>query len=291
MNSTPLLASYFTLAGDIVPLRDTGVSPFDFRDRVEAAGRAGFEGFGMFFADLPTTVDRYGYAGMRSILADNGITRLELEALIDWFADGDRGAASLPTRRLLLQSAEALGAYHVKAAGDMSGDWPIERMTESFAQLCDEAAAAGTRISIEVIAFSNLATIDRTMAVIDGAGRPNGGLLLDIWHLVRRGVSFAEVAALPGRVVHGVELNDAAAVAEGTLFEDTVFRRRFCGEGAFDIASFVAAVRATGYQGPYGCEVLNDDIRKMPLDAVARLAFQTTAAQLSAGAGQGADRD
>ena len=70
-------------------------------------------------------------------------------------------------------------------------------------------------------------------------------------------------------------------MAEGSLFEDTVFRRRFCGEGAFDIAGFVAAVRATGYQGPYGCEVLNDDIRKMPLDAVARLAFETTAVQLS----------
>jgi len=172
----------------------------------------------------------------------------------------------------------------------MSGDWPIERMTESFAQLCDEAAVAGTRISIEVIAFSNLASLDRTMAVIDGAGRPNGGLLLDIWHLVRGGVSFADVAALPGHVVHGIELNDAAAGVEGSLFEDTVFRRRFCGEGAFDIAGFVDAVRAIGYRGPYGCEVLNDDIRKMPLEAVARLAFQTTAAQLSAGSGSKAPR-
>ena len=119
----PLLASYFTFAGNIVPLRDLGPCPFDFRTRVEAAAKAGFTGFGLFFTDLPAVIDRYGYSGMRAILADNGITRLELEALIDWFADGERGAAAAESRALLLRSSEALGAYHVKAAGDLAASF------------------------------------------------------------------------------------------------------------------------------------------------------------------------
>jgi len=272
-----LLASYFTFAGNIVPLRDTGPSPFDFRDRVEAVSRAGFTGFGLFHADLPAVIARYGYEGMRAILADNGITRLELEALIDWFADGERGAVAEESRLLLLRSSEALGAYHIKAAGDLSGDWPLDRMTESFAKLCDEAAVGGSRISIEMIAFSNLESLGRTLAVVNGAGRRNGGLTLDLWHVVRGGVPYAEIAALPDDLIFAVELNDATLAVNGTLFEDTVFHRRFCGEGEFDVGGFVNAVAATGFSGPYGIEVLSDDIRRMSLDAVAHRAFRTTA--------------
>jgi sugar phosphate isomerase/epimerase len=227
----PLLASYFTFAGNTVPLRDMGPCPFDFRARVEAAAKAGFSGFGLLFTDLPAVIDRYGYPGMRAILADNGITRLELEALIDWFADGERGAAAAESREILLRSSEALGAYHIKAGGDLSSDWPIESMTESFAKLCDEAAAGGSRISIEIIAFSNIASLERALTIVNDAGRVNGGLMLD----------------------------------------------QFCGEGAFDIPAFIAAVTATGYSGPYGVEILSDKVRGMPLDVVAETAFRTTA--------------
>src|SRR6266403_735670 len=240
----PLLASYFTFAGNIVPLRDLGPCPFDFRTRVEAAAKAGFTGFGLFFADLPAVIDRYGYSGMRA---------------------------------LLLRSSEALGAYHIKAAGDLTSDWPIERMTESFAKLCDEAAAGGSRISIEIVAFSNIASLEHALTIVEDAGRVNGGLMLDLWHMVRGGIDFRQIAVLPRNLIFGVELNDAAKSPVGTLFEDTVFHRQFCGEGAFDIPAFIAAVTATGYSGPYGVEVLSDKVRRMPLDAVAETAFRTTA--------------
>ena len=276
MIQAQLLASYFTLAGDHLPLRHNGPSPVDFRDRVEAAGRAGFTGVGLFFTDLPAVIARYGYHGIRAILADNGIVRVEVEALIDWFADGERAALMAGPRALMMQAAEALGAFHIKAGGDMSGDCPMERMTESFAALCDDAALIGTRISVEMIAFSNIHTLQRATALIRAANRPNGGLMLDIWHVERGNVALAEIAALPGSMIFGVELNDSLRQVEGTLFEDTIFRRRFCGEGEFDIPGFVAAVKATGYNGPWGIELLSDEVRSMPLDALARKAFKTT---------------
>ena len=39
-----LLASYWTIAGGAMPHTDKEYSPFDFKDRVEAAARAGFKG-------------------------------------------------------------------------------------------------------------------------------------------------------------------------------------------------------------------------------------------------------
>jgi hypothetical protein len=46
-----LLASYWTISCGL-PHTDKEYSPFDFRDRVESAARAGFTGFGIWHADL-----------------------------------------------------------------------------------------------------------------------------------------------------------------------------------------------------------------------------------------------
>ncbi len=47
-----LLGSYWTLAGDAQPHTDKEYSPFDFKDRVESAAKAGFKGIGIWHADL-----------------------------------------------------------------------------------------------------------------------------------------------------------------------------------------------------------------------------------------------
>lgn len=274
--TNPLLASYFTFAGDTVPVRDVGPSPLDFVTRVEAAARAGFTGFAMCFTDLPSVVARYGYAEMRAILAINGMRHLEYEACVDWFATGARGAAAAQPRQILMDAARELGGGNIKACGDMAGDWPLESMIEGFAALCDEACLYGARVSIEMVAFSNLATPQRVLDIVTAAGRSNGGMFLDIWHVMRGHVSLLEIGALQGSMIFGVELNDAAAAITGTLFEDTISNRRFCGDGDFDVAGFMRAVKATGYWGPYGVEILSTQVRHMPIDVLAQTAFRTT---------------
>src|SRR5437870_5947692 len=49
-NNVELLASYWTICCG-VPHTDHEYSPFDFRERVESAARAGFKGFGIWHAD------------------------------------------------------------------------------------------------------------------------------------------------------------------------------------------------------------------------------------------------
>lgn len=60
---------------------------------------------------------------------------------------------------------------------------------------------------------------------------------------------------MPLPYIVGVELNDADAEPVGTLFDDTVNRRRLCGEGAFDLVGIIAALRAAGWDGPWGVEI------------------------------------
>jgi hypothetical protein len=61
----------------------------------------------------------------------------------------------------------------------------------------------------------------------------------------------ADLAEVPLQHIVGVELNDADAEPIGTLFEDTVRRRRLCGEGTFDLWGIIAALRTAGWHRPW----------------------------------------
>jgi sugar phosphate isomerase/epimerase len=73
-----------------------------------------------------------------------------------------------------------------------------------------------------------------------------------------------------------VELNDADATVVGTLFEDTVDRRRYCGEGVFDLAGIISALRTAGWSGPWGVEILSTEHRRLDVRQAAAHAAATT---------------
>ncbi|MFS0736743.1 TIM barrel protein [Sphingomonas sp. 1P06PA] len=270
-----IVASFFTIAGDLLPHDPPLVARFPIRERITAASQAGFTGMGFNFDDVADFRDHYDDATLRAMFADAGIRWIELEALIDWFADGERGAAAEIQRRQALDQAAALGVFQIKVAGDLAGDWPIDRMTEAFAGLCREAAEAGTRITIELLPFSNLDTVARGRAVVEQAGEPNGGLMFDAWHVQRGGMALAEIAALPAGMVAGIEFDDGPLAAEDAdFYSDCVYNRRLPGEGAFDLAGLVAAARQTGFDGPWGIEILSNAYRALPLQDAATRAFQ-----------------
>ncbi len=282
-HSVELLAGYWTLAGKIESFEENDKSPFDFRDRVEAAARVGYKGIGLKHADLLAVVERYGFPEMKTILEANGIKYLELEALFDWFTDGERRRQSDIVRKDLLTAAEKLGARHIKVAGNFEeGDWSVERMTQCFNDLCREASGAGTLVGLEFLPFSNIPDLATALAISAGTDTKNGGVLIDIWHVNRGGIDYKEIRRLSKEHIVSVELNDADQEPVGTLFEDTIHRRKLCGQGDFDIPGFIRAVLAAGYTGPFGVEILSEQLREQPLDIAAKETFDTTMRQFSA---------
>ncbi|HMD32336.1 MAG TPA: sugar phosphate isomerase/epimerase [Candidatus Acidoferrales bacterium] len=279
VHGTELLASYWTIAKGAQPHTEQEYSSVGFKDRVEAAARAGFTGIGIWHADLAHTLEKRTLPEMKQILDDNGIRHLELEFLTDWFLDGDRKKKSDVTRKMLMTAAEALGARHIKVGDFFRESCPMPRLAEGFASLCREAADRGTRILFELMPFAVIDTLEGAIEMVAGAGAKNGGIILDTWHVVKLGIPFEKVASMPSQFLLGVELNDGTFQAPWSLHEDTINHRRLCGEGEFDVKGFLAAVRKAGYTGPYGIEVLNQEMRSWPLDRMAVEAFRTTAAQ------------
>lgn len=274
-----LLASYWTIAGGALPHTDREYSPFDFKDRVEAAARAGFKGFGLWHADLDHILESRDLKEMKSILDDNGIEYVELEFLTDWFMDGERKRQSDIRKKSLLAAAEALAARHVKVGDFNREQCPMPRLIEAFAALCAEAGNHGTSIGFELMPFSMIDTLEESISMVEGAGAANGGIIFDLWHIVKLGIPYDAVGRIPARYLLGVELNDGTFEAPWSLHEDTINHRKLCGEGEFDIRGFIRSVQGTGYQGPWGIEVLSEELRRKPLEELTTRSFNTTMEQ------------
>jgi len=169
-----IFASYFTIAGSVLPFANNAGSPFDLASRVDAAARAGFCGLGLDTSDLRQCVERYGYTGIRKLLSDAGLDYFELEVLVNWFADGPARAASDRDRKELLRAASEIDTAQIKVIGAVGSNHELSRMVDEFGTLCDQARIAGTAINIEIYPDSNVHDLATARAIIEGAGRPNG---------------------------------------------------------------------------------------------------------------------
>jgi sugar phosphate isomerase/epimerase len=282
MAEPALIASAWTSAGDTSPMRVPATSPIPITERLAAVADAGYRGLGLIAADLALIRDSIGYPALRDLLAEHELIHLEIELIERWWLPRDAPGNTYEVRDLLFEAADALSPSYVKIGSENGPamDDPLP-LVEPLRQLANEAHAHGTRIAIEPMPFSAIATIPMGVEIVRAAGHPGTGLVIDAWHVFRAGTSLDELSAvLSAEHVFGVELNDAATEVVGTLFEDTVERRLLCGAGSFDLHGLVALLRDTGFDGPWGVEILSESFRALPLQEALKLAAESTLAVL-----------
>jgi sugar phosphate isomerase/epimerase len=274
-DSIELMNLYWTTSG-IFP--GTGeISRFDFKDRVEAAARAGFKGIGIWHTDLEHILLHRTLEEMKMILNDNGMKYVELEFLTDWFLTGARKAESDGRKRRLLEASAALQAKHIKIGDFYNTPCPMPQIIEAFAALCKEAEEYGATIGFELMASAMIDNLPDSLALVETAGAKNGGLILDIVHVVTLGITSEELSRIPLQYLVNVELNDGTM--PGSPRHDPSRARRFCGEGEFDIKGFIKCIHKLGYTGPCAVEVFSKELTRWSLEALNTQAFKTTLSQ------------
>jgi sugar phosphate isomerase/epimerase len=252
-------------------------SPESFSKRVAAVMSAGFAGIGFGLQDIVEARSVLGYDFMQSTFREYAVKYLELEFIWDWYEVGDSRRASDKVRWTLLEAAAELGARHVKVGADhQDHEWPFGGLVRDFRKLCKDAADVGTRIALEPLAFTQIKTPVDAVRLVEAAGEPAGGVLVDIWSVVRTGVPMSSLKELPVELIISTELSDGLLVPEGPLMEDSAEHRRFCGDGEFDIHGFINALSEAGYRGPWGVEMLSSGYRSLPMPIGVKRAYETT---------------
>lgn len=280
-NDVELITTCWTIAGDFLPGAGRTACPLPLEERIAAAAAAGYRGIGLWHGDLVNLLEQGGrYRDLRRMLESDGMRHIELEYVGDWFTEGERRQRADAMRQDLFAAADELGARHIKVMPPFGNEsWARQRLIDEYGRLCTEAATHGLLMPIEMIPFSNLPTLDAVLAVAAGADAANGGLLIDIWHVVRSGASYEDILRVPARYILAAELDDAELALHGDMAEDTMRHRKLCGEGEFDVPAFIDAMTRAGYRGPYGVEILSDELRRLPVAEAARRSFETARAQ------------
>jgi sugar phosphate isomerase/epimerase len=287
MGEIPLVDLYWTSAGPVEVHAGREWSTFDWRDRCANAERVGFQGLGLWHADIEHQLETRTVKQMREIFEDAGLRYLELEFLQDFWLPKDDPSRrdSDRRRRLLFDTASEFGAHHIKVGNIPGTPGELAQIIDAFGELCQDAAEnTDAKVAYEFMPFDvNIHTLEDALTLVTEAGQPNGGLAIDTWHMSKLGIEPDELRQIPPEYLAWVELSDGQHRNMEDRVEETVNHRRLPGEGEFDIPGYVEACRAVDYDGPWGVEVLSAELRQLPIEQEFDRAYETTAAQFAAG--------
>ena len=239
-------------------------------------------GSGLSLTILLRSAAASGFDALRTLISDAGLRHVEIELLERWWIPRGEAGNTYDARDLLFEAADVLAPVQIKIGSDNGPATPDPRaLAALLRELAEQAAAHGPRVAIETMPFSAIATVPMGAEVVSAANHAAAGLLIDAWHVFRAGTTLAEVrAALRPEMIFGVELDDARSEIVGTLFEDTVQNRLFCGEGSFELTGLVALLRDLGFDGPWGVEILSTSYRALPVAQALKLAAKSALAVL-----------
>lgn len=240
-----------------------------FPDRVAAAARAGFNGISL-------RADQWAQARA------SGWDAPRLKALLD--EHGMRVSEIEPLRFLrddLLEATDemvrAFNAPRVQVTPPLD-DSPID--FAAVAQWLKKAAARmpGTELALEFLPPTGMPDAPTAQRLIDMAGGlPKLGFCVDSWHVFRGG-GLASIRDIdPGRVFM-VQIDDGPMKPTvANYIADTLAYRQPCGEGEFDLMSFLKLLPDSA---PVNVEVINEELDKRAPAEVAKHLYATTLATL-----------
>jgi len=148
----------------------------------------------------------------------------------------------------------------------------IIRLTAAnIADIADMGQGYGIQFQVEGAAWTPIHSLSQCLQLIEAVDRENVGLVIDFWHLwASRETDSKELARLDKQLIYGVHLADGKRPLTGEPWVDEKRLRGFLpGDGDLPIAEWVAAVKATGFDGVVSGEILNDQLWERDLYEIA----------------------
>ena len=136
-------------------------------------------------------------------------------------------------------------------------------MRDLLVRCADILNGAGARLAVEFLPYSCVATVADAYELCEMVGWDAAGLLVDSWHTIVNNQLDA-LASLTADDIAMVQYSDGIIPAPANVRDGSRNHRRLPGHGDLDLAGFVAAVIATGYEGLISPEVLSAEVRAAP---------------------------
>lgn len=247
-------------------------------DRLAPARAAGFTGVSL----LPGDIDGLKSQGwdrpdIARRIADEGLAVAEVDC-IGWWLPSHRGLPSADSMAALVRAltpervvpmAAAIGARSISVVEVCGISFSLDEGAEAFARICDLARDHGLLVHLEFVPFGGIPDLAAAWRLVEAAGRANGGLTIDSWHLFRSGSTLEQLGHIPGERIFSVQINDAPETPQPDLLEETITRRLLPNEGSFDLTGLVRTLDRIGSIAPIGVEVFSTALAGMPMEVLA----------------------
>ena len=134
----------------------------------------------------------------------------------------------------------------------------IELTGRNIARICDIGAKYGVRFQLEPVGWSPINSLRLTKKLIDRVDRDNFGTVIDFFNLFVGGETTPDDVRNfdPKRIYH-IHFCDCRKPREGEVFDETVLRGMYAGEGEVPMEEWVQAVKDTGYDGWWSYELIS----------------------------------
>jgi sugar phosphate isomerase/epimerase len=259
------------LAMDIRIARETG------HDGLEVVGPklTRFLEAGYSYSDLRRLLDGFTVAGLGYVQDIERESEDDYQALLEECEYVCQRAENLGSQmvQLLTGPLDPSGAYK----GLEGRPWPEIRKiaARNLSAIGDIGKRHGVSFYLEPLAFATIHRLEHALEAVDAAERENVGLVLDFWHLWDAGSTPDEVAKLDPKFIRFVHFCDSLDAFGSRGDPRQGGRGVWTGAGYIPLKLWTDAVRSTGYDGWWSCELLSPRHWELdPLETVRGLKLQ-----------------
>ena len=248
---------------------------------LQIARRTGWEAIELRRANFERAVEAgQSVDELIDLLRGSGLPLAALGVAPGWmFAEGAERQRLLQSFAECCQWATTLGCPLVMSPTD-PGRGDVKRAAASLREAGDLAAQHGLWLAIEnMCQAEQLNSLEHAREVVDLAGHPSCGLLLDTYHIARSGGSPRSYEDLAPQEIFYVQYSDVPASG---LQPGMVLDRLPPGRGTIPFREIFGLLADKGYDGYLSYEAPNPSAWARDPDEVAREALLATRALLPA---------
>lgn len=240
-------------------------------DRIRLAAENGFGSIGLFVGQfLRLEKDGWSTARLGEELDRHGMGLSEIEVITGLGSDGSGGERAKEWEDAAWRLADAFGCRYLQVIGPAGERSDAAR---AFGALCDRAADHGLVVGLEFVPFTDVVSVGDARRIVEDAGRANGGVCVDVWHVERGTRDLEELAQVPGELITGVQVNDGTREPlEPDYYTDCLANRVAPGDGEMRVAEILEIVRRSGSTVPWSVEAPSSSGWASPDEHVARCA-------------------
>jgi len=209
---------------------------------IQAAAESGFGAVGLLLRSATPNPLSHEIVGkpevvreIRAACGSTGVRVFDVEAFLL------KANADVNAYHAALDIGAQLGATHISVVGS---EWQVTEtfLTDAeridlFGRLCEAAAQFGLHVGVEFMLYRDVSTLQDALKLIDASGAANAGVILDVLHFHRTGVSLDEIAAIPRNRLAYVQLCDAVSTSPlvPNLAAEARGGRLYLGDGVIPI--------------------------------------------------------